>query len=110
MIFVKVSDESFVEDKPRRGPGSFLGTVALPVHQVLEVTTLMTTVQDAADGVRLASINDTGGWGGWGGGGSGAGHKGWVTSGSMSRKMERGMYSPHGSWNSESNRSRADDP
>ena len=59
---MKVSNESFVEDKPCRGPGSFLGTIALPVHQVLEATALTTTVQEAIDSVRLASINDMVGW------------------------------------------------
>ena len=40
--------------------------IALPVHPTMRV-------QEAVDGVCLASINDTGG--------SGAGHKGWVTTG-----------------------------
>ena len=61
---MKVPNESFVEDTPHRGPGSFLGTVALPVHQVLEATALTTTVQKVVDGVCLASINDTGRCGG----------------------------------------------
>ena len=62
MILVKVPNQSFIQDKPGRSPRSFIGTVALPVHKVLEATAPTTTVQEAID---CLGVNHTGRWGGF---------------------------------------------
>ena len=63
---MKVFDERGVNNVPGRDPAPLLGTVALPVHQILVAPPPTADVEQAANCVNLRPINESGGWWGFG--------------------------------------------
>ena len=76
MVLVEVCDERLVQDETGRSPGSFLGIIAFPVHEVLKATAPMTTGKQRLDCEGFPSVDDVGVRRG-----SRVGQRGWVTVG-----------------------------
>lgn len=93
VVLMKVPDEVVIQYVSGRDPGSLLGAVSLPYHQVLET----------ADRVGEASIDETRRWRRWGGG-----NQGTLSDRLDSEDVECGMDA-HGSGEFESHRCRDDD-
>ncbi len=72
----KVRDQSLIKNVFSRDPGRLLGSITLPIHEVLKATTPVVDRQQASNSVHWPTINDPGGWRGSGGGDQWTGHNG----------------------------------
>lgn len=103
VVLMKVPDEVVIQYVSGRDPGSLLGAVSLPYHQVLETPPPSAGLQETADRVGEASIDETRRWRRWGGG-----NQGTLSDRLDSEDVECGMDA-HGSGEFESHRCRDDD-
>lgn len=67
MLTAEVSDKSGVQDVAGRDPASLLGTVALPINEILEPTAPTANVHQPADSERFRAIDEARGRGWLGG-------------------------------------------